>query len=638
MLKAMRTGAQSIIVKLFLFGLLLMAMTGLAVMDVQGMFRRGVSDTTVAHIGNDKISATQFERIVSMNLRQRNIPQNIANKVGLPQQILTQEINSRIYAKAAADAGIVTDDAAAAKTVKTILQPMVQQGLTEKDALNRLLTNAGLTESALVGSVKQQLATDTLVKILTSGARAPRQMVDDALKYKYEQRRADYFKLTAADVDKVSEPSEDELKEYYKTVASRFALPEYRSFAVLTLDKKSLGVEQKESAENLKKYYDEHIADYTTPETRVVAQAVAPDEASAKAVYEAATTSKDLQKAAAAAGKGKVNYIKAQTFAEKDMPVELSPAAFKGATGTILPPVKSALGWHVLYVEKVNAGAVKSFDSVKADIEKDLTADKSAEALYEQANKIDDLLAGGKTLDEVAQQYSLKPVSFDKIDAQGNDTSKKKAETTLPAFDKVLEQAFRLNKDETSQLIETPTGEFLIVSVKDIFAPAEQPLDKVRQAVLDSWKQKQSADTIDSQTAKITERLKLGESFDKVAASFGKTPASTEFLMRDTDAEKAKLDRGLIPALFGLEKTGDATATANGDSILVLRLSARRAEMPKEQSKEDLASLEAQLNRSLQDDILDQYRNSLLAKYDVTINDKLMADLFKAQEDEAGND
>jgi peptidyl-prolyl cis-trans isomerase D len=633
MLKAMRTGAQSIVIKLVLFGLLLMAMAGLAVMDVQGMFRSGVSNTTIATIGGDKITATQFEHTVSAALREKNIPQAVANKTGIPQQILSQEINSRMFAKAAADFGLIADDAAAAANIKSILQPLVQQGLSERDALNRLLTNSGLSEAALVATIKQQIATDTLLKLISSGARAPQQMVDDALKFKYESRRGEYFKLNAADIGKVPAPSDSELKDYYKTISARFALPETRSFSLLILDRKSLGIDQKESEETLKKYYQEHTADYTTPETRVVAQVIVPDEPAAKALYDASLKTKDLQKAAT--GKG-ATFIKAQTFAEKDMPVELSPTAFQGKEGDILPPVKSPLGWHILFVKKINPGTVKSYDSVKGNIEKELTADKSAEALYEQANKIDDMLAGGKGLDDVAQQFNLKPLVLENLDANGIDVSEKKFGTALPAFDKVLEQAFRLEKGTTGPLIEAHSGEFLIVSVKDIFPAQEQPLERMRGAVLESWKQKQADDLLDRQAAKITERLKLGESFNKIAASFKKTAAATGFVTRDMDPAKEKLDRGFIPALFSLEKTGDATSIAGNDSITILRLTARRIDMPKAPPKEETASLESTLNRSLKNDILEQYRASLVARYNVTINDSLLHDMFKSQEDESG--
>ncbi len=113
------------------------------------------------------------------------------------------------------------------------------------------------------------------------------------------------------------------------------------------------------------------------------------------------------------------------------------------------------------------------------------------------------MLAGGKSLD-VAQQYNLKPVVLGRIDEKGNDAAGKKYATTLPAFDKVLAQSFKMKKGEASQLIETPTGEFLVASVKDVYPSEDQPFDKVRPAVLESWKQAQSAACSTSRSPKST--------------------------------------------------------------------------------------------------------------------------------------
>jgi len=631
MLKAMRTGSQSMIVKLVLFGLLLFAMVGLAMTDVQGMFRSGLSDTTVARVAGNKISSAEIEHIVAGELRQQGIPEAAAVQAGMPQRILGQEINGRIYGMAANDLGLLIDDHTAARSVKDLLKPMTSQGITPKDALNRALTHMGMTEEGLVSAVRAQTATDTLMRLLSGGAHAPKQMLDDALQFKYESRRGEYFKLTGADAGKVATPSEDELKAYYKTISSRFAVPEYRSLAVLVLDKKALGIAQGVPDADLKKYYADHQSDYGTPETRVVSQVVASDEASAKTIYEAAVKSKDLQAASQAAGKGKGNYIKPQAMAEKDMPIELSPTAFKGKAGEVLPPLKSPLGWHVIYVQKINPGSAKSFESVKGEIEKEMSEDKSSEALYEQANKIDDMLGGGKTLDDVAAQFKLKPVAFAKIDAKGNGPDGRKIATDLPVFDKVLDKAFRLGKGETSQLIEAPTGAFLVVTAKDITPASEEPFEKVRAQVLDGWTKKQQTDLLDKQAAKIAERLKAGETFEKIAASSGKTISATDFVTRSADPAKLKLDRDFITALFALAKVGDV-APLNGDGgVTVLRLSARRVDLPKGENKEELAGLQGMLDRSLQSDILDQYRASLMAKYDVTINDKLMQQLFKPQ-------
>ncbi len=105
-------------------------------------------------------------------------------QAGIPGKILAQELNSRVFALAAHDAGYIADDAAAAKQVKTMLAPLVKDGVTEKEPLNRFLTSSGMSEDALVSTLKSQIATDSLLQIVAGGARAPQEMVNDALKYK----------------------------------------------------------------------------------------------------------------------------------------------------------------------------------------------------------------------------------------------------------------------------------------------------------------------------------------------------------------------------------------------------------------------------------------------------------------------
>jgi hypothetical protein len=130
----------------------------------------------------------------------------------------------------------------------------------------------------------------------------------------------------------------------------------------------------------------------------------------------------------------------------------------------------------------------------------------------------------------------------------------------------------------------------------------------------------------------------MGEPFDKIASSFGKTPSSTEFVTRDSGAAKANLDRGFLPALFSLEKTGDATSISTSDAVVILRLSARKTGQPKTQDKEERGTTEAALVRAMQGDILDQYRASLMDKYDVTVNDKLIEEMFRQKAEEGEGD
>jgi peptidyl-prolyl cis-trans isomerase D len=256
MLKQMREGAKSTVVKTVLFGLLLLAMTGLALIGGQGTFREAFKDDTVASIGREKISAQVFENSVREAIRAQQIKQSDAYKAGLPRRILRQEIDERIFAMAAGEAGVQPDDVMAAKQVQEMIAPLVEKGMTKQEALQRIEQMYNTNEASLVIAIKNDLAREQLFKLVGSGAYAPQQMVSDALRFRNEYRRGDYFRLTAENASDVKAPADAELKSYYDSIASEYALPEYRTLSVLILDKKVLGDSVKISDDRLKQYYD----------------------------------------------------------------------------------------------------------------------------------------------------------------------------------------------------------------------------------------------------------------------------------------------------------------------------------------------------------------------------------------------
>jgi len=631
MLKQMREGAKSTVVKTVLFGLLILAMGGLALIGGgQAMFRETLKDDTIVSIGGEKLQAQSFDRIVQQVVRDQHLKQSDAYRANLPLQVLKQDIiNPRVFAIAAGDAGIQVDDTLAAQQVKEMIAPYVEKGLSPQEALVRVEQSENTNEGGLVASVKGQIATDQLLKLITSGVNAPQQMTNDALKFRNEYRNGEYFRLTAANAGNIKQPSDAQLKSYYDSISSEYALPEYRSLSVIILDKKALGDSVKISDDRLKQAYDENIAEYQTGETRVISQVVAPDEATAKGIYAEAQKSKNLQ----AAGKGKGSYIKPQPYTQKEIAPELSQAAFSGQAGQILPPVKSPLGWHVISIEKITPGTTKSFDSVKADIEKELSQDKVSEALYQKANKIDDEIGGGKPLSEVAKENNIAETQLTKIDAHGVGADGKKVNSSLPIFDKLVAAGFALHKGAASQLIETPDGAFAIVGVNEIFPSEQQSFDKIRDKVLARWMLDHQLKALADKGAQITERLKKGQSFDMIAAGLNQPIQTTGLIQRGADPLKVKLESGLITALFSIDKTGQATSFTSDNAVTVVRLAERKIQLPTGTAKKDAEDMDAILDRALKQDLLEEYRLSLFTKYDVKINDRLLSTMYTPKDD-----
>lgn len=633
MLRAMRSGKQSVILKWFFLGLLLLAGGGLVFADVQGVFGNAVPKATVATINGEKLTSTEFNRMVQTNITQQGMSQSDAYRSGLPARLLDQEINARIFSRAAYDAGLVVDNRSAAQYVRSAyIAPLVSQGVAEEDALRYLLRTAGLTEADLLASVRSQIASENLLKVLAAGAYAPARLVDDALKFRYEARRAEFFTLTLKEIGAVPEPTDADLEQHYQSTLNRYMLPEYRKLSAAVIDAGVLGLASAVSEEDVLAYYQEHKRDYTTPEEREIEQLVVDDEATAQKIRTAAIAAgKNLKKGVEATPDVSANVV-AGTYTEDDIAEQLADAAFKNtAAGDISEPVQSSFGWHLVRVVKVTKPAAgKTVEQVRGEIVKRLEAEKSADALYEVINKIDDQITSGSvSFQQLAEEYKLTPVAFEAVDASGFTPAGRKANLAgLPVPEKSLEAGFGVEQGGVSALIETPEGGFVIVSPTEIIPAEARALADVRREVDQSWKNARKNALLDEKSAQVMERLNMGENFDAVAKSFGKTAERSDMLRRDSDAAKAPLGRGMIPALFSIEKAGQATTVRGDDRLSFMRMTERRTELPKETAETEAKQLQQALSRSLQGDLIEQYRQGLMSKYKVKINNKAMDSIY----------
>ena len=106
MMRSMREGVHSKIIKIVLFGLLTMAVFGLVLMDVGGFFRGGVGNTNVATVAGSSISSTEFQRHVQRVLSNQGITPADAYSFGYIEQILNNEIARTVISNATVDQGI----------------------------------------------------------------------------------------------------------------------------------------------------------------------------------------------------------------------------------------------------------------------------------------------------------------------------------------------------------------------------------------------------------------------------------------------------------------------------------------------------------------------------------------------------
>ena len=630
MLQKMRSGVKSPVIKILTFGLLLLAMGGLALTDVQGMFRQGVQKDVVAQIGNEKIHTQDLDRLVQQILHQGNIAPQDAYRAGLPLQILEKEINNRIFSLAASDLGISVSDEIAANQIREMLRPAATQGLMEKDALQIFLQRSGLTEAKLVDAVKRDIATQSLLAPLASSMHIPQEMIDVVVRFQSEQRKGRYITIGAQDIEKLPTPSDADILAHYTATKNRYMQQERRDVGILLIDGPALHMKDVAVTEqDARAYYDSHLDSFGAPEKRTIDQVVFDTEQQAKDFV--AKASVDQAGFAAAAAQVNKNVV-TDTYAQKDLEEALAPV-FTAKSGTVTAPIKTGLGWYVVRVDNITPSTVKGFDQVKASLIEKLKKDKKLESLYSEANRIDDMLAGGKGMDTVASELGLKAIIFKNVDATGDikDGGFLKIDgLSDDKINQILKAAFALNLNESSQMIEVTADRFAVVEVRHITAATPRDLANVKSDVVKSLMAQRTATAVQAKANSLAEAAKKS-SFESAAKSANKNIQSWDWVGRPQNNTPAPVSS----VLFNARKKGDIVVSGDAATAVVAVVDDMRldqAAKAKARAPEEMARIKAMLDMSLQNDMLEQYRNYLMSKYKVRVYDDVVTKMYKVDD------
>ena len=287
-----------------------------------------------------------------------------------------------------------------------------------------------------------------------------------------QQREVQVLRFEAKDfLGKIS-PTDADLEAYYKNPAHAAGLmaPEQASIEYVVLDLNALKADIKVSDDELRKYYDENAARYTTPEERRASHILinAPKDAPAnvraaaraKADALLAQLKKDPDSFAELAKKNSDDPGSAERGGDLDyfsrgaMFKPFEDAAFALKPGEISGVVESDFGYHIIKLTAVRGGEKRSFDAVRAELESEVKAQLAQRKFTEIASDF------GNTVYE--QPDSLQPV-VDKFRlelrrAQGVTRTPAPGASGPLASPKFLEQLFgseALRNKRNTEAVET---------------------------------------------------------------------------------------------------------------------------------------------------------------------------------------
>ena len=630
LLESMKKGVGKIV--MWVLGVLLIA--SFAVWGIGDMTGSISNPDGVAKVADTRITQREFQeqfRREMNRIRERigDIDIQQARSLGLVESTLNGMISRRLLAQQASDLGLLIGDEQIRAKIQAEAAFRNELGQFDRALFQSVLANSGLSEGAYVASLRQDMQQDYLAAAISSGVSAPLPLAEAVFRFRNERRSAEVIRVPRTSVDAAPKPTDAQLATYLEENADAFMAAEYRSVTLLYLNPDEVAKELSPAPERVREEYEYRLSSLSVPERRQIEQILLKDEDAAKKTHAALSEGRSFVAVAQEAVGKSADEIKLGVVAKTDLLPDLADATFALSQGGFTAPIRSPLGWHIIRVAEIQPGRQPELKEVEKDIAAELARELALDDLVKRANRIEDTLAGGGSIEEAALDVGVRVRKIEPMDP----AAKLQAGTPvadLPKDPTFIETVFATDKGATSRLIETTGGGYFMVRVDDVIASAKRSLDQVRDAVENAWKIDQLDAVAKKAAEEIRDAAKSGKAMTQIATERRLVVDTGKPVSRFATGEEATVPRALIADLFKAEKGGIVMGpTAEGYAV------ARLAEIiaaGEPSGDADYERLKDTLASAFATDLLQQYTQALRQEYPVSISGAALEAFFASQQ------
>ncbi len=540
-----------------------------------------------------------------------------ARALGIIDQTLNTLVRKNVFIAGAEKTGLIVNDDVLGQAIRNDDQ-FKTGGKFDREAFFQALNTAGLSEAAFASLYRVQLLQNQLLSPIQLGVTVPTSLTDRVYRYRKEQRVADVLRLDHTTFKDIPTPDPATLATFHRENARLFTAPEYRALTVVLLQPEDVADEVDVPEQRVQDEYDSRINEFTKLERREIQQILVSDEAKIQKISKRLSLGEDFAKVAKNAAGLEEAAIQLGNLAKRDLPIPaLAEAAFRLAPDTHSEPIKTALGWHILRAGKVTPGSQKTLEDVRDQVTRVVQLDMAADTLVSLANKFEDDLGGGSTLEEAARRLNLKVIKVAAMDRRGLNDAGKPVQTIGTNRD-ILQVAFETEEGQDSVLSDFGSASFFILRVDKVTPPTLRPLDKIRAIVVAAWKRDQQAIAAEKKTAELIDQLKGGKSLKSVAAKVKATISKTKPFDRTGQGLEMEIPGELVQNLFSAKERVAQSAPGNG-AHFIARVREIKAAGPGA-DKQGIDAIRQQISAGIGNDLTDGLASALQVRLGVTIN------------------
>ncbi len=599
-----------------------------AAWGIEDMLRNLGRETAVARVDGQPIEQEEAAEALRRELQRINrategrFQPDARIRAALAQQAVEALVTDRVLGREITRMGVTVPDAAVRDYIFAIPGFQGADGRFSRLIFDNFLLSNDLTEARFLTLLRTDLARQQLTNAVRAGAVTPGVLAERLLGWQLESRSVKLVELRFADAPEPEPPTAAQLERFHENNADRFSSPEFRE-AGLALMNASLLIPQMEVSEReIEDSYAAHRNRYETTERRALEQVLVPSEAAAATIATAwaggADTAAITTQAEAAGGQ----FSDLGLLERSSLPLPaLAEAGFALAEGAVSAPVQSPFGWHVLRAARVEAGALRPLDEVRAELRLEIAAEKAADAAFERSAAIQDSLASGATLAETAARNGMTFLTI-RIDAQGRDAEGRDVALPVAAAARrtLLQEIFQAAQGAAPRLTEGDYG-FAAIELRAVTPAALRPLDSIRAQVTEAYLSDARRRFQEQRAATILAATRAGKPLADAAAEADAQIEELGPFGREAGGGNP-IPRELLPPIFEL-RLNEVTMIPAPLSFAVVQLTAI-ARPALEGQEEALTALRNETATALAGDLEAQYAAALRARSDVRFNLRLM--------------
>ncbi|MCB5198242.1 peptidylprolyl isomerase [Loktanella sp. TSTF-M6] len=561
--------------------------------------------------GDTEISVSSYQS--ALNNQLRSLEAQVGNRVtfqqaqasGLDRQVLNQVVTIATLDNETARLGLSIGDDRVRDEVLSTQAFQSLSGNFDRETYRRALANAGMTEAEFEASLRADVARTLLQGAVISGVEMPPVYVDTLLTFLGETRDIVFAPVTVDDLDTpVPGPTEADLQTFYDENPDMFTAPEAREITYVMLTPAMLADDVTIPEDQVRNLYEDRISQFQQPERRLVERLVFPDAAAADtAQQQIAANETDFDALVTQRGLS-LSDVDLGDVSRDDLGAA-GDAVFAAAPDDVVGPIETSLGPALFRVNAILAAENIPFEDAAPDLEQELATAQARRVINQSAEQINDLIAGGATLEDLADRTELELGSI----SVTPDTTDGPA-----AYDSFRNAAAAVEEGAFTTLEELEDGGIFAVRLDSVTPPALQPMAEVSDRLDAAWRAAAERLAIIARAEELATQVMPMTRLD----SLGLDPVEQQNLTRGSFVEGAPA--GFMQEVFAME-TSQVRALPTPDGALIVRLNrVTPADPDNERVAAQRDALSEQIAAGLAQDIYDAFANDVRMRTDVVID------------------